>query len=54
MRDASWALSGLLTLGFFLAAGAADGGLALGWLLLAIGMAVVTVIRFKAARRPPD
>ncbi|MFP5320884.1 MAG: hypothetical protein ACLGIC_03455 [Acidimicrobiia bacterium] len=49
--DASWAISALLTLGFLLMAGLADGGLAVGWFVLAIGMAVVTVVRFQAARR---
>lgn len=54
MNDASWALSALLTLGFFLAAGMTSGALAIGWFVLAVGMAAVTVVRFKAARRPPD
>lgn len=54
MRDPSWAISALLTLGFFLAAAQASGGLAIGWLVLALGMAIVTAVRFKAARRPPD
>lgn len=51
--DASWAISALLTLGFFLAAAMATGALAAGWFVLAIGMAVVTVVRFRAAKRPP-
>ncbi len=54
MNDASWALSALLTVGFFIAAGAAGGWLAIGWLVLGIGMAVITVVRFQAARRPPS
>lgn len=54
MNDASWALSALLTLGFFIAALGSSGALALGWFVLALGMAVVTVVRFKAARRPPS
>jgi len=49
--DASWAISALLTLGFLLAAGMSQGALAVGWLLLAVGMAVVTVVRYRAARR---
>lgn len=53
MNDASWALSALLTVGFFIAAGAAGGWLAIGWLVLGIGMAVITVVRFQAARRRP-
>lgn len=53
MNDASWALSGLLTVGFFLAAGASSGVLALAWFVMAVGMAVITVVRYKAARRPP-
>lgn len=52
--DASWAISGLLTVGFLLAAGASSGGLAIGWFVLAIGMAVVTVVRYRAAKRPPE
>ena len=51
--DASWAISALLTVGFFLAAAMATGALAAGWFVLAIGMAVVTVVRFRAAKRPP-
>lgn len=51
--DASWAISGLLTVGFFLAAAMSSGALAVGWLVLAGGMAVVTAVRFRAARRPP-
>jgi hypothetical protein len=49
--DASWAISALLTLGFLLAAAGSSGWLALGWFVLAIGMAVVTAVRFSAARR---
>ena len=52
--DASWAISGLLTLGFFLAAGMSSGGLAIGWLVLAVGMAVITVVRYNASRRARD
>lgn len=51
MRDASWALSALLTLGFLIAALASSGLLALGWFALAAGMAVITWVRFQAARR---
>lgn len=51
--DASWAISGLLTLGFFLAAAMSTGALAAGWFVLAVGMAVVTAVRFRAAKRPP-
>ncbi len=50
MNDASWAISALLTVGFLVAAVATGGALAIGWLILAVGMAVVTVVRFKAAR----
>ena len=52
--DASWAISALLTLGFLLAAAMSSGGLAVGWLVLAVGMAVVTAVRFTAARRARD
>lgn len=51
--DPSWAISGLLTLGFFLAAAMSTGALAVGWFVLAVGMAVVTAVRFRAAKRPP-
>lgn len=51
--DASWAISALLTIGFFLAAAMSSGVLAIGWVVLAIGMAVITVVRYRAARRPP-
>ncbi len=51
--DSSWAISGLLTLGFLLAAAMSSGALVAGWLVLAVGMAVVTVVRYRAARRPP-
>lgn len=54
MNDASWAISALLTVAFFIAAAMNGGALAIGWLLLGVGMAVVTVVRFKAARRPPS
>ncbi len=54
MSDASWALSALLTLGFLLAAIGSSGGLAIGWFVLAVGMAVVTWVRFNAARRPRE
>ncbi|MDZ7676345.1 MAG: hypothetical protein U5K30_14915 [Acidimicrobiales bacterium] len=53
MNDASWALSAFLTVGFVIAAFVSGGGLAIGWFLLAIGMAVVTYVRFNAARKPP-
>lgn len=53
MNDASWALSALLTVGFVIAALSSTGALVLGWFVLAIGMAVVTYVRFKAARKPP-
>ncbi len=49
--DASWAISGLLTLGFLFAAAMSTGALVAGWLVLAVGMAVVTVVRYRAARR---
>lgn len=51
VNDASWALSALLTVAFVFAAFATSGALAIGWFVLAIGMAVVTVVRFNAARR---
>ncbi len=53
MNDASWALSALLTVGFLIGAAASSGAFAIGWLVLGIGMAVVTWIRFQAARRGP-
>lgn len=53
MNDAAWSISALLAVGFLLAAGASSGALAVGWFVLAVGMAVVAVVRFKAARRPP-
>lgn len=54
MNDASWALSALLTVGFVIAALSSTGLLAIGWFVLAIGMAVVTYVRFSAARRTPS
>lgn len=54
MNDASWALSALLTIGFVIAAFATDGALAIGWFVLGVGMAVVTYVRFNAARAPRD
>jgi hypothetical protein len=51
--DASWAISALLSLGFLLAAAMSSGALAVGWLVLGLGMAVIAVVRFRAARRPP-
>ncbi len=53
MNDASWALSALLTLGFFIAAASTSGALAIGWFVLAVGMGVVTYLRFNTARRGP-
>jgi hypothetical protein len=52
VTEAAWAISGLLTLGFFLAGAMSTGALAIGWFVLAVGMAVVTVVRFRASRRP--
>lgn len=52
MNDASWVISALLTIGFLVAAVSAGGATAIGWLVLAVGMAVVTVVRFKSSRRP--
>lgn len=49
MNEASWAISALLTVGFLVAAAATGGALAIGWLVLAVGMAVVTVVRYRAA-----
>lgn len=54
VNDASWALSALLTVAFVIAAFADTGGLAVGWFVLALGMAVVTYVRFNAARTPRD
>lgn len=54
MTDASWAISAFLTVGFLVAALSTGGGLAIGWFVLAVGMAVVTWVRFQAARRDPD
>lgn len=51
--DPSWAISALLTIGFFIAAATSHGALAAGWFVLAVGMAVVTVVRYRAAKRPP-
>lgn len=51
MNDASWALSALLTVGFFAATLASSGALQIGWLILAIGMGVVTVVRYQARDR---
>lgn len=51
--DASWAISALLALAFLIAAGLSSGALAVGWFVLAVGMAVVAAVRFRAARRPP-
>lgn len=54
MQDASWALSGLLTVGFLIGAMTTSStGLMVGWLILTVGMAVITVVRFRAARQPP-
>ena len=53
MGDAAWAISALLALGFLLAATMSSGGLAAGWFVLAVGMAVVAVVRYRAAKRPP-
>lgn len=50
MNDASWALSAFLTVGFFIAGIATS---FIGWYILAVGMVVVTIVRFNAARRPP-
>jgi hypothetical protein len=49
--DASWAISALITVAFVIAGLLSSGGLAVGWFVLAVGMAVVTVVRFNAARR---
>ncbi len=55
MRDASWVLSAFLTAGFLIAAAASThSALAIGWLVLAIGMAVVTWVRYRTAHRPPE
>ncbi|MDE0803364.1 MAG: hypothetical protein OSA99_08575 [Acidimicrobiales bacterium] len=54
MNDASWALSALLTVGFAIAALSSSGLLTVGWAVLTIGMAVVTYVRFTAARRTPS
>ncbi len=53
MNDASWALSALLTVGFLIAAVGSGGLLGLGWLVLGLGMAFITWVRFQAARKPP-
>jgi hypothetical protein len=52
VTDAAWAISALLTLGFFIAAASSSGPLAVGWFVLAVGMLVVTVIRIRASRAP--
>lgn len=54
MQDASWALSALLTVGFLLGAlTASSSGMRIAWFVLTVGMAAVTVVRFRAARKPP-
>ncbi len=50
MGDAAWALSALLAVGFLIAAMATGGALAIGWFVLAVGMAVVAYVRFTARR----
>ena len=52
MNDAAWAISALLTLGFLIAAMSSSGALAIGWFVLAVGMAGVTYVRFRASRTP--
>lgn len=52
MGEAAWAISALLAVGFLLVAAMSSGALAVGWLVLAVGMAVVAVVRYRAARRP--
>ncbi len=52
MGDAAWALSALLAFGFLIAAIATGGVLAIGWFVLAVGMAVVAYVRFTARRTP--
>ena len=54
MRDASWVLSAFLTAGFLIAAASTSGALAVGWLVLSIGMAAVTWVRYRTAHRPPE
>ncbi len=49
--DPSWAISALITVAFLLAGLLSSGGLAVGWFVLAAAMAVVTAVRFRAARR---
>ncbi|WP_436796109.1 hypothetical protein [Actinospongicola halichondriae] len=52
MGEAAWALSALLTLGFLIAAIATGGAMAIGYFVLAVGMAAVTYVRFNARRTP--
>ncbi len=51
--DPSWLISALLTVGFFLGAASTQGALAFGWFVLAVGMAVVTYVRYRASH-PTD
>lgn len=48
MDDASWAISAFLPVAFFIAGAASGGALSIGWFLLALGMTVVAVVRFRA------
>ena len=52
--DASWAISAMLTVAFVIAATQSTGALAVGWLVLGLGMAGITYVRFQAARAPED
>ena len=54
MGDAAWAVTALLALGFFIAAASSSGALTVGWLVLAVATAGLAVIRFRAARKPPQ
>lgn len=49
-RDPSWIISAALTFAFVIGAGSSRGALAIGWLILAIGMFGVTVLRYRASR----
>ncbi len=48
-KDPSWIISAMLTVGFLLGAASTRGGLAFGWFVLAVGMAAVTYVRYRAS-----
>lgn len=52
MGDSGWVVSAGLCVMFLIGALASRGALAIGWLVLAIGMVGVTVVRYRSARSP--